>query len=99
MLTEEGETMVKLGCAGMELSPMQVSVYIIILLYSCVLMEPIVVADKPACNRLLVNRQQEVEPIYENSLLLHTLMIPYLCPALYMMLYIVICKNGKEKSI
>ena len=72
MLTEVGVTMAKVGCEGMELCPWQVSVWFLMLLCSLVLMEPNVVADKPACSKLRVNRQWVFEPMYNNSHLSHT---------------------------
>ena len=48
MLTEVGASMVKSGCVGIELGPMQRSVCFLILLCSTRLMEPSVVDDKPA---------------------------------------------------
>ena len=72
MLTEVGVTMAKVGCEGMVLCPRQVSVWFLMLLCSLVLMEPNVVADKPACSKLRVNRQRVVEPMYDSSHLLHT---------------------------
>ena len=48
MLTEVGASMVKSGCVGMELGPVQRSVCFLILLCSTRLMEHNVVDDKPA---------------------------------------------------
>ena len=71
MLTDVGASTEKSGCVGIVLSPIHTSVCFLILLCSVLLMEPIVVEDKPACRKLLLNRQREVDPMYDNSHLSH----------------------------
>lgn len=72
MLTDVGEAIVKSGCDGIEFNPMQVSVCFLILLCSLEPMEPSVVEERPACSKLRVNRQRDVDPMYDNSHLPHT---------------------------
>ena len=72
MLTEVGASMGKTGCDGIELGPMHESVCFLILLCSALPIDPNVVEDKPACRKLRVSKQQEVDPTYDNSHLPHT---------------------------
>ena len=71
-LTDVGAVMANSGWLGIALIPTHTSVCFLILLCSILLMEFMVVADKPAWHRLLDIRQRVVDPMYDNWHLSHT---------------------------